>query len=233
MLLATATAPRRRLSNREDGRGGPQGGPSRRLSPWKVTIVSEYLQTPDRRPKFTHVFAKAEGLHYVEPGWCSARLFQVEQFPGSVWDPFCGWGRVVEAARAAGYAVRASDIADRGYPLDAIEDFLTVRRLAPDVSIVGNPPFTDAIARHAIGLNPIKMALIWPFARIVAAWPWLAAAPLAHVWMMTPRPAMPPASYIAAGLKPKGARVEHAWLVFARSHRGPAQLGWLRREVAP
>jgi len=77
------------------------------------------------------------------------------------------------------------------------------------------------------------MALIWPFARIVAAWPWLAEAPLAHVWMMTPRPAMPPASYIAAGKKPEGARVEHCWLIFERGHHGLAQLGWLRREVAP
>jgi hypothetical protein len=170
-------------------------------------------------------------LHYLEPPWCSVRLFEAEQFPGLVWDPFCGWGRVIEAARAAGYATRATDIADRGYAqLDGIQDFLKVDHLDRDVSIVGNPPFTDAIVQHAIALDPVKMALIWPFARIVAAWPWLAAAPLAHLWMLTPRPAMPPASYIAAGQKPEGARVEHCWLIFERGHREPAQLGWLRRD---
>src|SRR6516162_8164140 len=105
---------------------------------------------PGARPKHTHIFAKAEGLHYVEPQWCSKRLFEVEQFPGPVWDPFAGFGRVAEAARAAGYATRATDIADRGYPLDAIEDFLDVDHIDPGTSIVGNPPFVDEIARHAI-----------------------------------------------------------------------------------
>jgi hypothetical protein len=186
---------------------------------------------PGTRPKRTHIFAKEAGLHYVEPEWCAARLFEVERFPGPVWDPFCGWGRIVEAARAAGYATRATDLADRGYAqLDGIQDFLKVDHLDRDVSIVGNPPFVDEIVQHAIGLDPIKMCLIWPFARIVAAWPWLAEAPLVHVWMLTPRPAMPPASYLAAGKKPEGARVEHAWLIFERGHREPAQLGWLRRD---
>jgi hypothetical protein len=196
-------------------------------------VVDAKTQDSDAgaRPKHTHIFAKAAGLHYVEPTWCSIRLFDVEQFPGLVWDPFCGWGRVVEAARAAGYATRATDIAARGYAqFDGIQDFLKVDHLDRDVSIVGNPPFEDEIVQHAIGLDPIKMALIWPLARIVAAWPWLAEAPLAYVWMMTPRPALPPASYIAAGKKPEGARVEHCWLVFERGHREPAQLGWLRRD---
>jgi hypothetical protein len=173
-------------------------------------------------------------LHYVEPEWCSRRLFEVEQFPGPVWDPFAGWGRVVEAARAAGHLAHATDIADRGYAqLDGIQDFLEVDHLDRDISIVGNPPFTDAIAQHAIALDPIKMALIWPFARIVAAWPWLAEAPLARVWALSPRPSMPPASYLAAGKKPAGARVEHCWLIFERGYRGPIELGWLRREVVP
>jgi hypothetical protein len=197
-------------------------------------MIAEFnpeLPITSPRPKNTHIFAKAEGLHYVEPHWLSARLFEVERFSGPVWDPFCGWGRIAEAARAAGYKVRATDRADRKYPaFDGVLDFLTVDRIDPDVSIVGNPPFTDAIAQHAIRLDPIKMALVWPFARIVAAWPWLATAPLAHVWMLTPRPAMPPASYIEAGKKPEGARVEHCWLIFERGYDGLPQLGWIRRD---
>jgi hypothetical protein len=185
---------------------------------------------PAKRLKNTHIFAKAENLHYVEPEWCSTRLFEVEQFPGPIWDPFAGWGRIAQAARAAGYIVRASDIVDRGYRLDAVEDFLAVNHINSDVSIVGNPPFTDAIAQRAIKLDPIKMALIWPFARIVAAWPWLASTPLAHVYMLTPRPAMPPASYIEAGNKPEGARVEHCWMIFERGYRGLPTLGWLHRD---
>jgi hypothetical protein len=186
------------------------------------------------RAKRTHVFAKAERLHYVEPEWCSVRLFEVEQFHGPIWDPFCGWGRVVEAAQNAGYETRATDITDtidRSYMrLDQTLDFLTVDRLDPDVAIVANPPFSDRIIQHVIALDPAKAALIWPFARLVAAHEWLSTAPLARVLMMTPRPSMPPASYIAAGETPGGARVEHCWLIFERGHRGPAQLLWLHRD---
>jgi hypothetical protein len=74
------------------------------------------------------------------------------------------------------------------------------------------------------------MALIWPLARLVAAHEWLSTAPLARVLMMTPRPPMPPGSYIAAGKKPEGARVEHCWLIFERGHCGPARIGWLHRD---
>jgi hypothetical protein len=182
------------------------------------------------RAKNTHIFEKEVNLHYVEPEWCSIRLFEAERFSGTIWDPFAGWGRVVKAARAAGYATRATDIVNRSFPLDTTVDFLTVQHLDLDVSIVGNPPFDDVVIKHAIRLNPVKMALIWPFARIVAAWPWLATAPLTHVYMLTPRPAMPPASYIAEGKKPEGARVEHCWMIFERGYCGLPTFGWLRRD---
>ena len=184
-----------------------------------------------KRLKHTHIFAKAADLHYVEPAWCSLRLFAVEQFPGPVGDYFCGTGQVADAARAAGYQVRATDITDYGYELfDGVEDFLAVDRIDPIVSIVGNPPFDDQILQHAISLNPVKMALIWPLARLVAAHAWLSTAPLARVLMLTPRPSMPPGTYIAAGKKPQGARVEHAWLIFERGYRGQPRLGWLHRD---
>jgi hypothetical protein len=184
-----------------------------------------------KRPRRTHIFKKAKDSFYLEPQWCSTRLFAIEKFTRPVTDPFCGTGRVAEAARLAGYSVWATDIVDRGYEhFDGVEDFLTVGRLDADESIVSNPPFDDRILRHAIGLNPVKMALLWPLARVVAAHEWLSTAPLARILMMTPRPSMPPGTYIAAGKKPQGARVEHCWLVFERGHRGPARMGWLHRD---
>jgi hypothetical protein len=65
-------------------------------------------------------------------------------------DYFCGTGRVVDAARAAGYAMSATDIVDRGYQhFDGLLDFLTLDRLDPDVSIIANPPFEDRILQHS------------------------------------------------------------------------------------
>jgi hypothetical protein len=184
------------------------------------------------RPKNAHTFAKAKDNFYLEPEWCSQRLVKVEKFAGLVWDPFCGTGRVVKAAKAAGYQTHATDIVDRGYTdFGGPKDVLTVDRIDPQWSIAGNPPFVDEILQHVIMLNPLKAALIWPTARLTAACGWLSTAPLARVWQMTPRPAMPPGEYVLAGNKPGGARVEHCWLVFERGHRGPARLGWLHREL--
>jgi hypothetical protein len=189
------------------------------------------LHVGGKRRKYTHIFAKAADLHYVEPPWCSLRLFAVEQFFGPVRNYFCGTGQVADAARTAGYQVRATDIADYGYEhFDGVEDFLAVDRIDPTISIFGNPPFSDRILQHAINLNPIKAALIWPLARLVAAHAWLSTAPLARVLMLTPRPSMPPLSYIEAGHKHEGARVEHCWLIFERGYRGQPRLGWLHRD---
>ena len=46
----------------------------------------------------------------LEPEWCSQRLFEEEEFRGEVWDPCCGWGRIVRSALDAGYLVKASDM---------------------------------------------------------------------------------------------------------------------------
>jgi methylase of polypeptide subunit release factors len=54
--------------------------------------------------------------HCAEPKWVSIRLFKVEDFDRShvPLDPCTGFGRIAEAAKAAGYTVIAADIVDRG-----------------------------------------------------------------------------------------------------------------------
>jgi hypothetical protein len=76
--------------------------------------VSAVLQNaPATRPRYAHVWAKDLDGFYIEPEWVSERLFAVEQFTGSIWDPFCG-GPIAESARAAGYPTIATDRIDRG-----------------------------------------------------------------------------------------------------------------------
>jgi hypothetical protein len=35
------------------------------------------------RPRNSHIWDREKDEHYVEPAWCSERLFQVETFVGS------------------------------------------------------------------------------------------------------------------------------------------------------
>jgi len=40
-----------------------------------------------KRPKHAQIFAPAENKFYLEPQWCSERLFAVERFRGSILEP--------------------------------------------------------------------------------------------------------------------------------------------------
>jgi hypothetical protein len=185
----------------------------------------------DRRPRLSHVWARETSDHYVEPRWVSTRLFEVEDFDRSqvLLDPCTGFGRIADAAKAAGYVVITADIVDRGYLGCQVEDFLD-RKVAPP-TVVGNPPFNavEAFARHALSLDVLKVALIFPVARLNAA-RWLKNLPLRKIWLLTPRPSMPPGHVIARGEKPGGGKTDFAWLVFERGYVGSAELAWLHRD---
>jgi hypothetical protein len=186
---------------------------------------------PGRRPLHAGIWAKAELGFYVEPQWCSERLFAVEEFAGSVWDPAVGIGRVAEAARHAGYITHATDIADRGYEhFDGCVDFLRCDQSRAN-NIVCNPPFDhcDRFVHQALALTNGKIAMIWLARRLNAA-RWLAETPLARVYLLTPRPSMPPGQVILAGEKPGGGTQDFVWLVWERGHNGPPELHWLRRQ---
>jgi len=184
------------------------------------------------KPIAAHSWERDKAEHYVEPHWCSERLFQVEQFKDSIWDPCCGFGRIPEAATRAGLIGLGSDIVNRGWHGQKTElDFL--QTAAPwSENIVSNPPFNIAgrFIRHAIDLPyVVKVAMIFPTARLNAAH-WIKDMPLARVWLMTPRPSMPPGHVIAAGKKPQGGKMDFCWLVFTKGRIGPADLRWLRRD---
>jgi hypothetical protein len=183
----------------------------------------------DPRPLGAHIWARDVFGFYVEPVWVDERLFAAESFLGTVWDPACGTGRIVDAARAVGYQTIATDICDRGYELDGSEDFLcSGRRVA---NIVCNPPYYICrdFTTHALRLARRKVAMIWLARRLNAA-RWLQATPLARVYLLTPRPSMPPGHVIATGEKPGGGTQDFVWLVWEHGHIGPPELHWLCRD---
>ena len=183
------------------------------------------------RPENSHIWEREQHEHYVEPEWCSKRLFDVEKFEGLIWDPCCGFGRIPLAARAAGYGTLARDIVDRGYSeMGAPQDFLKFRT-AGLYNIVCNPPFDvfQKFALHALDQDAPKVAMIW-LVRTLPAARWLRQTPLARIHLLTPRPSMPPGHTITAGEKPGGGKQDFCWLVWDKAHTGPATIGWLHRD---
>jgi len=167
----------------------------------------------------------------VEPTWISIRLFEVEDFDRSqvLLDPCTGFGRIAEAAKVAGYTVIAADIIDQGYPGCLVQDFLDRKSTPP--TVVGNPPFNavEAFASHALELGARKVALLFPVARLNAA-RWLKELPLRRIWLLTPRPSIPPGYVIARGEKPGGGKTDFTWLIFERGYTGKAEVDWLHRD---
>jgi hypothetical protein len=178
-----------------------------------------------------HIWEREEHEHYVEPSWCSARLLDEEAIENPLWDPCCGFGTIVENAKAFGFKTLASDIVHRSEHCENVLDFFSCKSTHAR-SIVCNPPFNiaDRFALHALSLAHIDtVAMIFPTARLNAAH-WLKGTPLARVWLLTPRPSMPPGHVIAAGEKPGGGKMDYCWLVWTRDHDGPPELRWLRRD---
>lgn len=188
------------------------------------------------KAKNAHIFEREAHEHYVEPEWTSRRLFEVERFDGPIWDPCCGFGRIPEAARAAGHFIRASDIVDRGY--DPHPDMPGGTKVVKDFfdcalgckNIVCNPPFDifEKFVVHALAMSTHKVAMIWLVPRLNAA-RWLQGTPLARIYLLTPRPSMPPGYTITAGQKPGGGTQDFCWLVWDRAHSGPPSMHWLHR----
>ena len=187
------------------------------------------LPAKGKRPRRSHIFDRDDHDFYVEPAWCSERLFAVEPFAGLIWDPAAGSGTIPRAARAAGLSNFASDIADHG--CGPRQDFLIASAPAEAFDIVTNPPFrlARAFVERALTLGARKTAVIFPTARLNAA-RWLEPLPLAKIYLLTPRPSMPPGEVIARGERPGGGRTDFAWLVFNHGHSGPPELRWLHRD---
>lgn len=188
-------------------------------------------------PKKAHLWERDEHDYYVEPFWCSERLFKLERFEGSVWDPACGSGRIVESAIAAGLDAVGSDIVDR-WPDADIDKHVTGSFF--DVhqplgrNIVCNPPFKLAkeFVEIALLVAADKVAMLLP-----TTWMnsdkrgrWLETTPLLRVLLLTPRPSMPPGRVIEAGEEPGNGTKDFAWFIWRRGYRGMPHLGWLRRD---
>jgi hypothetical protein len=195
------------------------------------------------RPRHAHIFERDPHGHYVEPLWCSVRLFEAECFgaPGArVFDPCCGWGRILRAAQSAGFTPIGCDIVDRRGDLRAFADFpfsvcdfLTGSPVRSAWAVVCNPPFdrVEEFCRRALDVATYKVAMLVPLRRLPAAH-WLQRLPLESVYLLTPRPSMPTGAYIAAGKKPSGDTKDYAWLVFNKQSsigREP-KLRWLHRD---
>lgn len=176
---------------------------------------------------------------YVEEEWCGRRLFEVEKFDGRVLDPACGMGRLVKAARAAGLDAEGSDLHRRENFRGKHCDFFASTK--PVANIVSNPPFKFALAfiTLSLALATRKVALLLPAGYVHADWRsgLLERTPLRCIWLLSPRPSMPPGHVTLAaresGMSIGNGSTDYAWLIWEQGYVGPWETRVLRRDGGP
>lgn len=199
--------------------------------------MSEQLIEVIRKKRESHIFEREAHSWYVEPAWVADGLFKAEKFSGRVWDPACGLGTIVLAARRAGYEAFGTDKVVRSDVCLGRHDFLDCVLSGDD--IVSNPPFHLCDPR--VGFPFIKRALdrasgkvcmllptVWANSAKTSAW--LETTPLLREYRIGPRPSMPPGQVILRGEKPQGGRVDFSWFVWLRGFDGHATVHGMRRE---
>src|SRR6476646_7661393 len=142
----------------------------------------------------SHIWKRHSNDWYVEPHWVNRRLFEVEFWndtTSTIHDPAAGIGQVVRAAREHGLKASGADIVDRGAGFQ-VQDFLA-SSIEKHENIVTNPPYglLREFTERALRLARDKVCILCPVARLNAA-RWLEASGLFCVWLLTPRPSMPP-----------------------------------------
>ena len=165
---------------------------------------------------------------YCEPQWIVEALLNAEApFVGVVWDPSCGSGNIPRRLESRGYAVHASDIANRGYGTTGVDFFFGNH---PKVaSIVTNPPYgvIENYVRHALALTTDRVCILARLALLEGQkrQAFFAETPLARVWVSRRRVSMPPGG---TDVPAKGGSIAYAWFVWDHhAHTGAPVLGWV------
>jgi len=172
---------------------------------------------------------------YLEPEWCSKRLFDEELFVGNIADIACGTGRILDAAKAAGYETIGCDLVDRGARENHKFLSMDFRQAVFDIdNIVSNPPFKDAreFAEFTLRRAKKKIALLLPTIWLhgSARAKWLERTPLRRVLIMSPRPSMPPGEYVLSGQKVGGGTKDFSWFVWVQNYDGRPEIMHLQRD---
>ncbi len=179
---------------------------------------------------------------YVEQPEVTAYLLARERFHGGIWDPSCGMGNIIKACEAAGYDAVGTDLIFRPrynaeYWWRGEGDFVTAKWVGPLApNIINNPPYgsaklAEAFIRRALTMGGISKAAFLVNAKFLFGGRRAAGLyrdhPPSRVYPISPRPSIPPGSFIEAGGKVGGGVENFCWLVYDLSApRGDSSIHW-------
>jgi hypothetical protein len=178
-----------------------------------------------------HVLAERGDDLYETPAVAVKALLRVEELPHRLWEPAAGRGAIVNALRAAGHEVLASDLVDYGDPTHfSRRDFLLEKLPTGCEAIVTNPPFklAEEFVAHALDICPrVIMLLRLAFLESARRTPILEGRGLTRIHVFRRRL---PMMHRDQWTGPKAnSGMAFAWFVWDRAHTGPTtihRLSW-------
>lgn len=155
-----------------------------------------------------------------------------------VWECACGEGHLSERLKERGYAVRSSDIVDRGYPGTEIYDFLNIGTILDggDVwhgDIVTNPPYKYAqeFVERALSVCEdgahIAMFLKLTFLEGKARRKLFDVSPPKTVLVFSERVLCAKNGWFEQMIAGGGSAVAYAWFVWEKGYNGRTTVEWI------
>ena len=153
-------------------------------------------------------------------------LLQKEKFSSIILEPSCGEGHISRVLLDNGYAVKSSDLIDRGF--GEVKDFFEVDEFCGD--IITNPPYKVALdfVKHSLDIIPegskVAMFLKLQF---------LEGKARKEFYKENP----PKKIYVASGRlncakngkfeEFKSSAVAYAWFVWEKGYQGSPEIDWI------
>lgn len=198
------------------------------------------------KQKKAHTWDRDENNFYVDPPSCAHALFNVEPFEHRITDPCCGMGNIVRAALDYGYEADGFDLVNRSQhwgdgPFLCGIDFLSDKFYPNGLGdVVFNPPYgrgepgqmrlEEQCIDRALQLAQGKVAALLRLDWLAARRDFLSTSGLMRVWIVTPRPSMPPGKLVAEGKRPEKGFHDYAWYVFRKGADVAPTIGYAQRD---
>jgi hypothetical protein len=196
------------------------------------------------------VHPRADLDFYVEPEWVTAALLSLPTFSliGVVYDPCCGSGNVVAAARQRGFRGCGSDIEDRSRFVSFVADFRNLTNGAvgaqssgDQVAVVSNPPYgggdlAEAFIRHFVPMRAAAVVAVFVQGRFLYSRKRHALHTRDHipsiVAHLSDRPSCPPGvGFLAGEIEAKGGSQDYCWLIYdKRGWDVSTRTVWLKKQ---
>ncbi|MCP1216767.1 hypothetical protein NKW53_11895 [Acetobacter orientalis] len=166
---------------------------------------------------------------YIEPKWCiEALLAHEKQFQGTVLDPCCGSGNIVQTLCQHDINAVGADLRDRANGTYSIMGYAQSLIDVRPTSVISNPPYgvAEDFVESSLHLTKDRVCVLLRLAFLEGQRrkDWFKKLPLARVWVSSKRISMPPGG---TDIPAKGGSVAFAWFVFEHGCKDKPVLGWL------